>query len=132
MAEVRRVRRDEWEQIKRIRLEMLEDSPEAFITTLPEAQAFDDSVWIERAAKGSEGSTQATMLGFDGDVPVAMAIGLRRSQGKQDVLVVVSVYVTPAHRGTHRWPRCGSQRRIRELERSTTASATDRPATALA
>ena len=79
---------------------MLEDSPEAFITTLPEAVAFDDSVWIERAAKGSAGSHQATMLGFDGDVPVAMAIGLRRNQGRRDVLVVVSVYVTPTHRGT--------------------------------
>lgn len=100
MAEVRRVKRNEWEQIKAIRLEMLEDTPEAYITTLPEAVGFDDSVWIERAEKGSTGTSQATMLGFDGGIPVAMAVGLRKTQGRRDVLVLVSVYVSPGHRGT--------------------------------
>lgn len=79
---------------------MLTDVPDAYITTLDEAVAYAAAVWIERAQKGSEGNEQATMLGFDGDQPVAMAIGLKRSQGNKQVLVVVSVYVAPTHRGT--------------------------------
>ena len=101
MAEVRRVTAHEWEQIRAIRLEMLVDTPGAYITTLDEATAYPDSVWIERAEKGSTGSVQATFIGFDGDVPVAMAIGLRKRRAREDVLVVVSVYVAPAHRGTN-------------------------------
>ncbi len=100
MAEVRRVTAQEWGLIKAIRLEMLTDSPDAFITTLDEATSYPDSEWIDRAEQGSVGSSQATMLGLDGDVPVAMAVGLRRRSGRKDILVIVSVYVSPTHRGT--------------------------------
>jgi GNAT superfamily N-acetyltransferase len=100
MADVRRVRPGEWDRIKAIRLEMLVDTPDAYITTLEEAESFPDSVWIERAEKGSMGSVQATFIGFDGDVAVAMAIGLRKRRFREDILVIVSVYVSPTHRGT--------------------------------
>jgi GNAT superfamily N-acetyltransferase len=79
---------------------MLEDSPAAYITTLEEALGYSDSVWMERAKRGSQGSGQASMLGFDAETPVAMGIGLRRRQHRRDVLVVVSVYVSAAHRGS--------------------------------
>lgn len=100
MAEVRRVSAQEWEQIRAIRLEMLADTPGAYITTLEEAKSFDDSVWIERAEKGSIGSIQATFLGFHDEAPVAMAVGLRKRRFRQDILVIVSVYVSPTQRGT--------------------------------
>lgn len=100
MADVRRVKAHEWEQIRAIRLEMLADTPGAYITTLDEAKSFADSVWMERSEKGSAGSEQATFLGFDGDVPVAMAVGLRKRRGRKGVLVIVSVYVSPALRGS--------------------------------
>jgi GNAT superfamily N-acetyltransferase len=100
MADVRRVKAHEWEQIRAIRLEMLVDTPDAYITTLDEATSYPDSVWIERAENGSAGSEQATILGFDDGTPVAMAIGLRKRRDRTDILVIVSVYVAPSHRGT--------------------------------
>lgn len=101
MAEVRRVTPEEWERIKEIRLEMLADTPDAYITTLEEAESYPDSVWMERAETGSMGSAQATFLGLDGDVPVAMGVGLRKRRLRKDILVIVSVYVSPAHRATN-------------------------------
>ena len=80
---------------------MLADTPQAYITTLEEAEAYPDSVWRDRAKTGSVGVREATFLGFDGDVPIAMAIGLRKRRLREDILVIVSVYVSPAYRGTH-------------------------------
>ena len=105
-SSVRRVRPDDWELIKRIRLEMLADSPDAYITTLDEASAFPDELWMERAERGAAGEEQATFVGIaDDGAPVAMAVGLNRPQGRTKVLVIVSVFVTPSFRGTSLAPR---------------------------
>lgn len=97
---VRRVSPTDWRLIKDVRLEMLADSPAAYVTTLAEAEAHPDSVWIDRAQVGSESTVQATYLGMVGSDVSAMGVGLRRDQDGTDVLVIVSVYVTARHRGS--------------------------------
>lgn len=96
--EVRRIRSDEWERIKAIRLAALAESPTAFITTVGEALEHPDEFWIERATSGAAGDTQVTVLAVQGRRTVGMAIGLRRSKPPLDVVPVVSVFVEPAVR----------------------------------
>lgn len=103
-VEVRRVRPEDWREVRTIRLAMLEDTPTAYLTTLAEAVARPDEVWIERCLTGATGEEQATFLGWSGEDVVAMGVGLRRPQRKRfrsvDVLVIVSVFVAVEHRGS--------------------------------
>jgi GNAT superfamily N-acetyltransferase len=62
---VRRVRADEWEALREVRLAALEDAPEAFASTLEEESAFADSVWRDRASQGSSNATSATFVAAD-------------------------------------------------------------------
>ena len=100
MIDVRAIRVDDWPQVRAIRLEALVDTPSAYATTYDEAMAFPDSLWIERAMASVAGVEQLTVLGFDGDKAVSLAIGLLRQRHDALVTVVVSVYVTPSVRGT--------------------------------
>jgi GNAT superfamily N-acetyltransferase len=100
VVEVRRVRPDEWQEVKQVRLAMLADTPSAFVTTIDEALAHDDQVWIERAAIGSVGDAQATVLAVGADGPVGMAVGLGKERFDVPVLVIVSVFVAEPYRGT--------------------------------
>lgn len=92
--EVRRIRRDEWNRLKDIRLAALAQAPLAFITTLDEASAFPDSLWMERAASGSESTTQATFLAIAEPRAVGLAIGIDRNEVAAGVVAVVSVFVS--------------------------------------
>jgi len=96
--EVRRIRSDEWTVLRDIRLEALADTPGAFSTTLEEAQAFPDTLWQDRASKGAVGGSQATMLAFEDDAAVGMAVGLLRPHISRHVAPIVSVYVSPGVR----------------------------------
>lgn len=98
-VEVRRVEPGDWRAIRAVRLEMLEDSPLAFITTLTEARALPDSVWIDRCTQPPDGAA-ATFGAFVGDRAVGMAVGLDKSRPGRSVVAVVSVYVSPDHRRT--------------------------------
>jgi GNAT superfamily N-acetyltransferase len=83
---------------------MLADTPIAYITTYAEAEAYPDELWMERCTLGATSDEQSTYLGVAGDEVVAMGVGLRRPQRqrnrKVDVLVIVSVFVEAAYRGT--------------------------------
>jgi GNAT superfamily N-acetyltransferase len=98
--EVRQVRYDEWCAIKDVRLAMLRDSPRAFATTITEALAHDDQVWIDRAVAGALGEAQWTVLAFDSETPIGMGVGLRRARFGKPILVVVSVFLAESFRGT--------------------------------
>ncbi len=95
MIEVRRLHHDEWRELRQIRLEALRDSPEAFFTPLPEAEAYPDSLWQDRARMAALGDDQATAIAIDGPRFVGMTTGLLRPDVTPDVVAVVSVFVSP-------------------------------------
>lgn len=99
--EIRRVAFGDEMRLRSIRLEALEDSPLAFITTLDEARAHPDDLWVSRVTAGSSGAAQATFLALAGDATVGLAIGLDRSERAPGVVAVVSVFVSASvrHRG---------------------------------
>lgn len=100
MIDVRAITVEDWPQLRSIRLEALADTPSAYSTTYDDAVAFPDSLWIERAKASVAGAEQMTVIGFDGDRAVSLAIGLLREQHGALVTVVVSVYISPSIRGT--------------------------------
>ncbi|MGI9665529.1 MAG: GNAT family N-acetyltransferase [Acidimicrobiia bacterium] len=96
--EVRRIRADEWDMLRSIRLCALEESPLSFITTLGEARAHPQQLWVDRAHAGAVGPDQITMVAVRGSDAVGLAIGLRRRKPPLDVVPVVSVFVRDAVR----------------------------------
>ena len=95
---IRRTTADDWREVRALRLEMIRDTPKAYVETLETAQSHDEAEWRMRGARGSaehgiaiaaidaSGRWVATMGGFVPDV----------STGP----LLVGVYVTPSHRGT--------------------------------
>ena len=57
--DIRRVRADEWRQLRALRLRALAETPLAFGSTLAREEAFSETVWQERAAGGSDRATFA-------------------------------------------------------------------------
>jgi GNAT superfamily N-acetyltransferase len=106
--EVRRIRGEDWNRLREVRLAALLDAPLAFITTYEEAQALDDEVWQERAEIGANGRSQATVLALLDDRTVGLAVGLDRTASKPGLIAIVSVFVSPEVR------RLGVGRRLIE------------------
>jgi GNAT superfamily N-acetyltransferase len=94
---VRRLRPDEWQASRAIRLEALADTPIGFLEVLADARQRTDEGWRERARAVSEGDEQALFLAWDGERPIGTAGGWRRDGGP--AVVVFAVYVTPSRRG---------------------------------
>ena len=80
--EIRRIRPDEAEVLKHMRLTLLADSPAAFGSTLDRELAFTDETWAERAAGSATGSNRATFLAFEGEQVVGI-VGAGRRPGRR-------------------------------------------------
>ena len=59
---VRRVRAEEWERLRAIRLRALADAPMAFGSTLADEQTRPDEFWHGRAAGGATDNDRATVI----------------------------------------------------------------------
>lgn len=108
---VRRIRADEGEKVRALRLEATADPDAAiaFLTTSAEEEARDAAFWSDRAATGADGDSVAQFVLLSGEEWVGTATVLRRRPGSIDHLGrlvgadradVVGVYVRPTHRGT--------------------------------
>jgi ribosomal protein S18 acetylase RimI-like enzyme len=97
---VRRVTEDDWELLREVRLEMLADTPVAYLETVADAEARTEGEWRFRAQRGSSGVANLALAAEDparGGRWVAYLACFVDSPGQGHV---VSVYVAPAHRGT--------------------------------
>ncbi|MFJ8894010.1 GNAT family N-acetyltransferase [Leifsonia sp. NPDC102414] len=87
---------DDWQAYRAIRLEMLEDTPIAFLDTLEHARALPDEHWRNRAANASSSSRLFAAVDDDGRWLGTMggfqAIGAPNPH-------LVGVYITPGFRG---------------------------------
>jgi RimJ/RimL family protein N-acetyltransferase len=89
-AVVRRVLPDEWQSFRAVRLAALAEAPNAFITTLAEAEAFPEQMWRSRAAEGG------TLLAWRDGRPVGIVAAFVPDGQAQ----LVMMWVEPAARGT--------------------------------
>jgi predicted GNAT family acetyltransferase len=82
--------------MRALRLEMLADTPIAYVETVADAQARPEAYWSDRALLQSQGCTQARFLAEVGSSVIG-AVGGFADEGRT---VVFGVYVAPAYRGT--------------------------------
>ena len=96
---VRRVTEDDWEKLRAVRLEMLADTPVAYLETVADAEARSEEEWRMRAHRGSSGPTGLGLAAEDAGQGrwVGYLACFVDSPGQGHV---VSVYVAPALRGT--------------------------------
>lgn len=86
----------DWVAYRAIRLEMLEDTPIAFLETVEAARAHQDEHWRRRAANASASSRLFAAVAPDGRWLGTM--GGFHAAGSRDPHLV-GVYVTPSFRG---------------------------------
>ncbi|HEX7625509.1 MAG TPA: N-acetyltransferase [Gaiellaceae bacterium] len=94
---MRRVRSEEWEALRDVRVRALAGAPDAFGTTHAEALARPDAWWIEWAQRSSESDEQAMVLAWDGGAAVGIAGVFRHDDGEG--WQVISMWVDPSYRG---------------------------------
>lgn len=73
---VRRVRDDEWEPLRDLRLRALAGAPRAFSTTHAEASVRSEDQWRELATRGATADRWATFVADDRGELVGMATGM--------------------------------------------------------
>jgi RimJ/RimL family protein N-acetyltransferase len=97
---VRRVVEQDWAALRAVRLEMLADSPSAYLETVADAEARTEDEWRFRARRGSGGPTDLAIAAEAADDPGRWAAYMACFLDAPDRAHLVSVYVAPAHRGT--------------------------------
>ena len=93
---VRPIVEDDWDRLRGLRLEMLEDTPLAYLDTLAEARRVDDAGWRARAERQTGPGSITVLAESDGRLVGTM--GGYLASGRDPMLV--SVFVTPAWRGS--------------------------------
>jgi len=107
---VRRVRPDDWQRVRELRLEALRDPAAriAFLETVEAAEARPEEEWRSRVIAHSEGGRSAQFLAEAAGVPTGSVTVILRAAGVPDYFdrvpdvdlpTVVGVYVSPAGRG---------------------------------
>ena len=96
---VHRVTPDDAARMRALRLEMLADSPLAFLETLAQAAARPHEDYRRRIIQASTGRALAQFVADPGGRLIGHAGGTVMPEDA-GVTIVFAVYVTPAHRGT--------------------------------
>lgn len=107
---VRRIRVDEWERVRDLRLDAVSDpaAPVAFLSSYEEESARDDEFWQQRSSGASTGDAVAQFVAEAGGEWIGTLTVLRWAAGATDhhgraVTVprgdVVGVFLRPEHRG---------------------------------
>lgn len=98
MSEVRRIRADEWEALRDLRLRGLRDSPTAFGSTFEEEKQRADDQWRERARASAAGDAQALfVVAVDGALR-GMARGVP-DERQRELCHLYGMFVAPDVRG---------------------------------
>ncbi|GAA1765927.1 GNAT family N-acetyltransferase [Luedemannella helvata] len=100
-AEIRRIRSDEWPQLRELRLAALKDTPTAFIEAYDQSVRQPDDFWIGRAARGATDAALATFVAVVDGRFVGMTVAMLEADDDR-VANLVGVYVSPPWRGRER------------------------------
>ena len=95
---IRRVRKDESERLRQVRLRALAEAPSAFDSPLEDEREFPAELWARRAAASAAGETAVTFFAEDQGDYVGLVTGLWEVEGPGHVMIV-SMWVAPQARG---------------------------------
>ncbi|WP_245534566.1 GNAT family N-acetyltransferase [Sanguibacter keddieii] len=102
---IRRTTADDWREVRDLRLEMIRDTPQAYVESLEQAETVSEAEWRARGARGTaehgislagidaSGRWVATMGGFVPDAQQAASLDVGPGP------LLVGVYVAPDVRG---------------------------------
>ena len=93
---VRRLRSDEWQAFRQLRLESLRTDPLAFGSTVEREAAYPDERWREWARRGSMEPREATFVATD---PNGALIGMVGFFSGEEGPTVWGMWVQPSRRG---------------------------------
>lgn len=100
MTVVRRVRADEADALRKVRLAALADAPGAFGSTYAKESLLAPEEWAERARAGSAGPARATFFAIDDDDDVVGLVGGYRLEQAAASVELVSMWTHPGVRRT--------------------------------
>jgi GNAT superfamily N-acetyltransferase len=97
-VELRRIRVDEWRDLRDIRLRALRDAPDAFGSTYEEEASDREQAWIDLARDGAAGGPSFTVIAQDEGRWIGLAVGAphRDHPGEAGLF---AMWVDPAFRG---------------------------------
>lgn len=101
---VRRIRPPDAARMRALRLEMLADSPLAFLETIAEAAARPHAEFAAQVARNANGPLSAQFVADAGRRLVGHAGGIA-APDEPGLTVIFAVYLTPSHRGSGLLPR---------------------------
>jgi GNAT superfamily N-acetyltransferase len=94
---IRPTTEDDWHEVRSLRLEMLRDTPHAFLETEQAALRLEEPEWRLRGARGTS-ATGVFLAAVDPGGRWVGTMGGTLSASTGDP-VLVGVYITPSHRG---------------------------------
>jgi GNAT superfamily N-acetyltransferase len=94
---VRIAREEEWETIRDLRLRALRDAPDAFGSTLEEEEEHIEPDWRSWVTGWDRSEQQVTVLAFDGERPMGLAVG-SRLEPTDAVVHLFAMWVDPGVR----------------------------------
>jgi ribosomal protein S18 acetylase RimI-like enzyme len=96
---VRRIRSEEWRELRAIRLEAVRDTPTAFSSSYAELAARDDASWQARAIAEATSDEGATFIACDGSNDWVGSASVEPLVEVPDHAHLHAVYVRAGHRG---------------------------------
>lgn len=94
---IRKFTAGEWKTYQNIRLQALADSPDAFGTTLSEAQERSDAEWSHRLASGANSDRDLPLLAEVDGHPAGLAWG-HIEEADRNVAYLFQMWVAPGYR----------------------------------
>jgi len=99
IVQIRRMRADEWPDLRKLRLRALAEIPTAFGSTFAVEQAYSDDVWRERAFGASSGCDRATYIAELEGVWIGAATGLANQfAAANGIPLLVAMFVVASER----------------------------------
>jgi ribosomal protein S18 acetylase RimI-like enzyme len=93
---------EEWRAYRQLRLEALQESPQAFGSSYKDQLEKPDSFWQSRLEEAANGEKSWLLFARVGDQPVGMIgafLGGIENPEASDQAFIIAMYVTPAWRG---------------------------------
>ncbi len=96
--EIRRIRSEEWRELRDLRLRALRDAPDAFGSTYELEAADPEREWLDRAVDGAADGSSFTVVALDEGRWIGMAVGAphRDHPGEAGLF---AMWVDPSARG---------------------------------
>lgn len=95
----RKIKEDEWQKYKKIRLEALKNDPQAFGSSYERENQKSDNEWEEKLKLSNTADSKKIFVGIDNDSNGFLAIGGAYAENDLGEWNVIAIYVDPEYRG---------------------------------